>query len=167
MEQDKIFEYMMKKGVKNPEEPSEKEIRKLLGMMYNSDNELEKDFFKGYFNSMSSVGKAVIDGLKSLANSHVSKEYINSINKVIDQLNKDYEQAKSEEEKEKVYYRIIEQLDRIKQESREMRDFLKQLGLYGAGTAIIIGGAAVAVRNKELGKQIVNNGLEAFKARRE
>ncbi|MBP1949380.1 hypothetical protein [Virgibacillus litoralis] len=163
MEKNKVVEYMKQMGIKNPEKPSEKEIQKLLGMMLKSKDDVEIEFFKSYFTSMSSVGSAVIKGLKGLADAHVSKEYIDSVNKVINQLNKDYENAKSEEEKEKVYYRIIQQLDRIKQESKDHRDFLKQLGLYASGTAVLIAGIAVAVRKPEVGREMVRKGIEVFK----
>jgi hypothetical protein len=117
MEEDKIIDLMMKKGIKNPEFPSDKEKLKILGKIYKSKNETEQQFFKRYFTQVQVAGTAVFDGLKHLANAHVSKEYIYSVNKVIDQLNNDYDKATTEEAKEKIYYRNVEQLDRIKQES--------------------------------------------------
>jgi hypothetical protein len=163
MEEDKIIDFMKKKGIKNPEFPSDKEKLKILGMIYKSKDETEQQFFKSYFTSVQAVGTAVFDGLKHLANAHVSKDYIDSVNKVIDQLNKDYDKAATEEAKEKIYFRIIEQLDRIKQESKDHRNFLKQIGLYGIGTSVLLFGVGVAVKNKELGKVMIEKGLKAFR----
>ncbi len=163
MEEDKIIDFLKKKGIKNPESPSDKDKLKILGMIYKSKNQTEQQFFKSYFTSVQAAGTAVFDGLKHLANAHVSKEYIDSVNKVIDQLNKDYDKAATEEAKEKIYFRIVEQLDRIKKESKDHREFLKQLGLYGIGTFALLLGSVVAVKNKELSKEMIEQGIKAFK----
>lgn len=154
---------MKKKGIKNPESPTEKDNLKILGMIFKSKDETEQEFFKSYFTTVNAAGAAVFDGLKHLANANVSKEYIGSVNKVIDQLNKDYDKATTEAEKERIYNRIIEQLDRIKEESKDHREFLKQLGLYGIGTLALLLGGVVAVKNKELGKEMLEKGLKAFR----
>lgn len=163
MEEDKIIDFMKKKGIKNPESPSDKEKLKILGMIYKSKDETEQQFFKSYFTSVQAAGTGLLDGLKRLANAHVSNEYIDSVNKVIDQLNKDYDKADTEEAKEKVYIRIVEQLDRIKQESKDHREFLKQLGLYGVGGTFALLFGVVAVKNKELGKEMIEQGLNALR----
>lgn len=163
MEQEKIIEFMKKKGINNPLNPTDGEAMKILAMMANTQSASDDAFFKAYFQNMTQAATAVIGGLKSFANAHVSKEYIESINKVIDQLNKDYEKATSDEEKEKIYNRIQQQLDRIREESEDTKGFLKRLGLYACGTALAVGAVAVTIKNKEAGKALMTQGMKMFK----
>ena len=154
---------MKKLGINNPENPSGKEIQKLLGMMAKNANESDAQFFKSYFASMPQVASAVIDGLKSLADANVSKEYINSINEVIKTLSEDYERAESKEERAEIYDKITLLLDRIQEESNNHRQFKKQLGLYASGTAILIAGVAIAVKRPEVGRQLLSKGIGMIK----
>lgn len=163
-----IIAFLKDKGVNNPENPNPDDMSKILDILSESNNEFKKDIFKEYFKTVNPSVQSVIDGIKSLAKEHVSKEYINSINKVIDQLNKEYEKAETEEEKDNIYYKIEKLLDRIKAETHEQREWLKTLGKYGLGGAVILGGIgiAIATRNTEVlkkGLQVINDNKNLIK----
>jgi hypothetical protein len=161
MEHQNVIDLLKSKGVNNPENPTSYDMAKIFGIFSSGQNDLNKDIFKNYAKTINPSIDSVIDGLKSFANAHVSKEYIQSVNIVIETLKKDYEKASIEKEKDKLYSRIQEQLDRIKQESVENREWLKTLGKYGVGAAVIIGGVGLAIvtRNTDLLKR----GLQTFK----
>jgi hypothetical protein len=161
LEHKKVIDLLKTKGVKNPENPSSEDMVKIFEFFSSGRNELNKDVFKEYAKTINPSVNSVIDGLKSFANAHVSKEYIQSVNIVIEVLKKDYEKAKTEDEKNRIYSRIQEQLDRIMQESDENREWLKTLGKYGVGAAVIIGGVGLAIvtRNTELLKR----GIQFYK----
>ncbi|MFB5088318.1 hypothetical protein PGC35_14125 [Psychrobacillus sp. PGGUH221] len=163
-----IIDFLKDKGVKNPENPKVDDMIKIFEILSEGKDEFNKDIFKEYSKTVNPSVQSVIDGMKSFAKEHVSKEYINSINKVIDQLNKEYEKAKTEEEKDKIYDQIERLLDRIKAEAHEQREWIKTLGKYGLGGAVILGGIgiAIATRNTEVlkkGLQVLNDNKNLIK----
>jgi 3-dehydroquinate synthetase len=98
-----------------------------------------------------------------LATQNVSKDYINSINKRIEKLDKEYLNTTSDEEREKNHQKVLELYKLIKEESNDQRDWIKTLGFGALGTIAVIGGIAVVTRNKEVGKKIVEEGIKVIK----
>lgn len=160
MDFNETVSYLKKKGVKNPEDPSKDDMKKIFEILSNNDKEFNKDIYKEYSKTVNPSVNAVIDGMKSFASEHVSKEYILSVNKVIDQLNQDYANAKSEAEKDKIYSRIEKELNRIKQESNDQRGFIKTLLVYALGAAIVIGGVGLAITTKNT--ELLKKGLQVI-----
>ena len=62
-----------------------------------------------------------------------------------------------------IQQQISDLYDRIQNESDNQRTFLKQIAFGLMGTVVILEGVAISVKNKELGKKIVEEGLKAIK----
>lgn len=161
MEHKNVISLLKTKGVKNPENPSAEDMQKIFEIFSTGNNDFKKDVFKEYANTINPSVTSVIDGLKNFANAHVSKEYIQSVNSVIDLLKIDYEKAKTDAEKDKIFTRIQEQLNRIKNEADDHRIWLKDLGKLAVASAVVIGGVGLAIvtRNTDLLKR----GIQLFR----
>ena len=99
MEQEGIVKLLKESSIKNPENPSRKDLLKLLEL--EAQNKLDSAIVKEYFQFAANVIPQLLETLKSFAKEHVSKEYIESINKRIDVLNKEYENATTHEERDR------------------------------------------------------------------
>jgi hypothetical protein len=161
MENESFKELLKQEGISDPENPSNKDILKLLEL--NSNNKIDSTLLKEYFQFLTGTKPKVLDTLKSFAAENVSKDYIQSINKRIDVLNKEYESCKTEDEKDRNHQNILELYTLIKKESDDQRKWITNLSLATLGTVVVAGGIAITVRNKEAGKRIVEEGLKAIK----
>ncbi|WP_174734353.1 hypothetical protein [Mesobacillus harenae] len=161
MDSNEIIGLLREEGIKDPENPTNEELLKLLQL--HSNNQLESDLVKNYFQFFSGVIPALTDSLKSFASQHVSKEVIGSLNKRIDMLNREYEKATTPEERDRNHQEIIEIYQMILGESEKQRGFLKSLGYGALGAGIIVGGIAISIKNKEASKKMVTEGLKYIK----
>lgn len=161
MEKEKMVELLKELDIKNPESPSKKDILKLLELETN--NKLDETLLKEYFQFQRGAVGVAFDALKSLATQHVSKDYINSINKRIETLDKEYLNTTSDEEREKNHQKVLELYKLIKEESNDQRDWIKTLTFGALKTLAVIGGIAVVTRNKEVGKKLVEEGIKVIK----
>lgn len=158
MDKEKIMELIKQAGVSDPENPSIKEIIKLIEL--DSNNKLDENLLNKYFQFTADLMPQAFEALKSLANQNLGKNYIDSINKSIDTLNKEYENATSKEEKEENHQKILELYKLVEKESDKQRDWISKLAFGAIGAVVILGGLAIGTRNKEIGKKIIEGGTK-------
>lgn len=158
MNKEQVIELIKQAGVSDPENPSIKEIIKLFEL--DSNNKIDENLLNKYFQFTADVMPQAFDALKNLANQNLGKNYIDSINKRIDSLNNEYENATTKEEKEENHQKILELYKLIEKESDKQRDWITKLAFGAMGTVVILGGLAIGTRNKEMGKKIIEGGTK-------
>ncbi|WP_281217281.1 hypothetical protein [Lysinibacillus capsici] len=158
MNKEQVIELIKQAGVSDPENPSIKEIIKLFEL--DSNNKIDENLLNKYFQFTADVMPQAFDALKSLANQNLGKNYIDSINKRIESLNKEYENATTKEEKKENHQKILELYKLIENESDKQRDWITKLAFGAMGTVVILGGLAIGTRNKEMGKKIIEGGTK-------
>ncbi|MED3576077.1 hypothetical protein [Cytobacillus praedii] len=163
MEREKLMELLIQNGIKDPENPTTKDILKLLEL--ESENKLDNTLIKEYFQYVGTAVPKLFDTLQSYASQHVSKDYMKSLDKRIDTLNEAFNNAKTEEERNKNHEEVHKIFQEMKEESREQRNWILKLAMGTLGTLAILGGFAIGVRNKEAGKKIVEEGIKVIKGK--
>lgn len=156
-----VMETLIQNGIKDPENPTTKDILKLLEL--ESKSQIDKETIKNYFLYANQAVPKLIEALEKLVSQHVSKEYMETLKSRIETLNEAFKNAKTEEEREKNQEEVHKILQLMKEESKEQRNYLLKIGFGVVGGVIILGGAAFTVKNKELGQKIIEEGLKVVK----
>ncbi|WP_226655864.1 hypothetical protein [Pseudalkalibacillus hwajinpoensis] len=161
-------ELLKQQGISNLDKPTEADIKKisellqLLELKINN-NELDETIIAEYYKYAAEVLPSTLKTLNDLAAQNLGKDVINSFNKRIDALNKRFETEQDTEVLKLIQTEISDLYERIQNESDKQRTWLKQIAFGALGGAVILGGIAIGVKNKEAGKKIVEEGLKVVK----
>lgn len=161
-------ELLKKQGISNPENPNEDDIKKVAELsqileLRVDNNELSETMIQEYYKYATAILPNTLKTLNDLAAQTLGKDVISSFNKRIEALNKRFETEQDMEVLKIIQQEISDLYDRIQNESDNQRTFLKQIAFGLMGTVVILGGVAISVKNKEVGKKIVEEGLKAIK----
>ncbi|WP_336883760.1 hypothetical protein [Priestia koreensis] len=161
-------ELLKQQGISNLENPTEADIKKISELLQIlelkiNNNELDETIIEEYYKYATVVLPGTLKTLNDLAAQNLGKDVINSFNKRIDALNKRFETEPDPEVLKLIQIEISDLYDRIQNESDKQRAWLKQLAFGVMGGAVILGGIAISVKNKEAGRKIVEEGLKVIK----
>ncbi|WP_042347426.1 hypothetical protein [Bacillus massiliigorillae] len=163
MDKAKIIDFAKEKGVKDPNNPTEKELKKLVKQLLKSSDENEKHLITQYFSSGVKVTDSAFKTIVALIEQNSSKNYMESIKSVIDRLKEDMSNAKTEKEKEYHFGKITELLRLQKEETDEQRKWITKMGLGVMGTAVCVLAFGVSIKNKDVGEKMLKSGLDMVK----
>lgn len=161
MEPDNVVKLLIQNGINNPVNPTTEDILKLLELEF--ENKLDRALIKEYFQYNRTAVPKLFDTLRTYASQHVSKDYMKSLDKRIDTLNEAFKNATTEEERNKNHEEVHKIFKEMKEETREQRNWILKLSMGALGTAVILGGIAIGVKNKEAGKKIIESGIKTIK----
>jgi len=157
MENEEFLKRIKKKGI-DPGNLSSDDIKTLIEMSIKGD--FGKDIFKEFLKETNTSYKTFIEGLKVFVDTHKSSsnKYIEALDYRMKDLMKQVENAKTEEEKEKIEKKIDTILDRLEKEANENRKQGQKYALIASGVAITLAGSAIflVTRNPE----VVKKGVE-------
>lgn len=160
-------ELLKQEGITNLENPTETDIKKISELLpileLKNNNELDEILIQEYFKYVAGILPTTLKIINDLASQSLGKDVINSFNKRIDSLNRRYESEKDTEILKSIQEEISDLFDRFERESEKQRNFITKL-VYGVlGLVVILGGIAIGIKNKEVGKRIVERGTELIK----
>lgn len=160
-------ELLKQEGITNLENPTETDIKKISELLpileLKVNNKLDETLIQEYFNYVAGILPTTLKTINDLASQSLGKDVINSFNKRIDSLNRRYETEKDTEILKSIQKEISDLFDRIEKESEKQRDFITKLAFGVLGSVVILGGIAIGVKNKEVGKKIVEGGTKLIK----
>lgn len=164
---DKEFKELLKEeGISNLNNPTESDVKKILELLPSLatkvNNGLDEALIREYYRYVKDVLPSIMKTINDLASQNLGKDIIRSFEKRIDALNKRYETEKDPKLLEMIREELSEIYDRIVKEGDKQRDWLTKLAYGTMGTAVVLGGIAIGVKNKEVGKKIVEEGIRAL-----
>ena len=157
MMEEKFMKLLKKEGIHSPENPTESDIAKIIKF------DLDKNMVQEYYKYLAGVLPNIVTVVTNLASNSLGKDTINSFNKRIDTLNERYKAEKDIEILKSIREEISDIYDRIEKESDKHRNWLLKLAYGVAGTVIVLGGVGIALKNKEAGRKIAEEGIKLFK----
>ncbi|MDQ0481064.1 hypothetical protein [Guptibacillus hwajinpoensis] len=165
MDRKMTLDIIKSKGeVEKPEQPTKDEAIKLIEKA--SNGELSEYVFKQYFNYCGNAFTRALDSIEYLSSKNVSKDYMTMISDRMDKLNEQYLSAKDKESREANTKEFSELLNKAKLESDDQRNWITKLSYYSLTGIIIIAGVGIGMANKEVGKKVLEEGLNVFKDQR-
>jgi hypothetical protein len=160
----KHIEVMRELGVQNPNNPSEKDL-KLIIDNYLKAQKIDQDIFTEYMKNVSPSVKELVGAVKSITkeNKELSEKAINSLDRVIKMLEKEYESAKTEDQKDKIWKRIETLLQAVREEVRENRNFALKVFGIGAGAVVVLGGVGLFLATRGRNTEVIKQGVKQIK----
>lgn len=166
---DKQFVDILKEqGTSDPNNLTEKDIKQLPELINlvrekTEKNGLDQAMINEFYKFVSNSLPNIFDSLNNMVSKHLGKEAMMSFNNRIDSLNRRFEKEEDIKVLELITQEISEILDRVERESDKQRAWLTKLGLGALGAVVVVGGVAVSVKNKDLGKKIASEGFNYLK----
>ncbi|WP_079478513.1 hypothetical protein [Halobacillus salinus] len=165
MDRKMTLDIIKSKGeVEKPEQPTKDEAIKLVEKA--SNGEISEYVFKQYFNYCGNAFSRALDSMENLSSNNVSKDYMAMISGRMDKLNDEYVRAKDKESREANRKEFSELLSKAKDESNDQRKWITKLSYYSLTGIIAIAGVGLGMANKEVGKKLLEEGLNAIKDQR-
>lgn len=154
MTSEKFLEKVKKEGIDTADLTSI-DIKTLIEM--NLKGQFENEIFRNYLKESNITYKTLIEGLSAFIDTHKpsSNKYLEILDNRINSLMKQAENAKTDEQKERLDYQIDLILDRLKKEVNENRIHSQKLALIAGSMATMIAGGALflVTRNPEVLKK--------------
>lgn len=158
-------ELLNQEGISDLENLTEVDIEKVMKLLPKLELNTKSDetIIQEYYKFLAGILPITLRTINDLATKNLGKEVINSFNKRIDTLNKRYENEKDTEVLKLIQQEISSIYDRIENESDKQRAWITNLAFGAMGTVVVLGGIAVGVKNKDIGKKIVEEGIKVIK----
>lgn len=154
MKNEELMKKIRKKGI-DPENLTSEDIKTLIEM--DIKGQFGKEVFKDYLKESNTAYKTILDGLGSFIDTHVksSEKYLEVLDYRMKNLMKQSENAKTDEQKEKLDQQIEAILDRLKEEVNENRMQGHKFALIAGSVATVLAGGAVflVTRNPDVLKK--------------
>ncbi|MCM3390611.1 hypothetical protein M3649_21235 [Ureibacillus chungkukjangi] len=154
MENEELLKKIKNKGI-DPDNLTSDDIETLIEM--NIKGEFEKEVFKDYLKENNITYKIFFEGLGTFVDTHKSSsnKYLELLDYRMKDLIKQAENAKTDEQKEKLDKQIDSILDRLKEEVTANRSHGQNFAWMAGGVAIVLAGSAIflATRNPEVFKK--------------
>lgn len=153
-----LSELLNEHGISSVEGMTLEDFKRVLDL-----NITDPKVLKQYYSFISEAVPKVLQGINNLVSQNISKDVVKTFQMRVEALNKRFETEKNPEVLNSIRSEVSEILDRIQEESNSQRSWIKSIGFGAIGVTALAGAVVIGVKNKEVGKNIAQTGLNMLK----
>lgn len=129
---------------------------------FSSDKKFTADMIKDYLDNVNPTVPALLDALKTFAKAqkNSSQNVKEMLNIISDILKEELARELTEDQRARIHAMLATMITEIREESKENREFYKELTKYAVGPVIIIAGVGILLATQGKNKELLEKGAQ-------
>ncbi|WP_342421457.1 hypothetical protein [Paenibacillus sp. FSL E2-0178] len=129
---------------------------------FSKDKKFTADMIKDYLDSVNPTATALLDALKTFAeaqrnSSHNVKEMLAAISDV---LKEELARELTDDQRDRIHAMLGTMITEIREESKENREFYRDLSKYAIGSVVIVAGVGILLASQGKNKELLEKGAQ-------
>lgn len=129
---------------------------------FSKDKKFTADMIKNYLDSVNPTATALLDALKTFAkaqrnSSHDVKEMLAAISDI---LKEELARELTDDQRDRIHAMLATMITEIREESKENREFYRDLSKYAIGSVVIVAGVGILLASQGKNKELLEKGAQ-------